>query len=69
MKKVIHFSFFLLLFVEFEFLESDRLICILKKSIITKLDCRSGIIPAPSQLPTEAKLPPPKSRLPKSQLC
>ncbi len=28
MKKVIHFSFFLLLFVEFEFLESDRLICI-----------------------------------------
>jgi hypothetical protein len=39
MKKVIHFSFFLLLFVEFDFLESDRLICTLKKSIITKLDC------------------------------
>jgi hypothetical protein len=30
MKKVIHFSFFLLLFVEFDFLEYDRLICILK---------------------------------------
>jgi hypothetical protein len=28
MKKGIHFSFFLLLFVEFEFLESDRVICI-----------------------------------------
>jgi hypothetical protein len=28
MKKVIHFSFFLVLFVEFEFLESEQLICI-----------------------------------------